>query len=319
MSIYYSDDSLTLHQGDALAVLSTMESGSVDCVVTSPPYFGLRDYGEPGQIGLEETPAEYIAKLVAVFVEVRRVLATTGTCWLNLGDSYATHQKGDGGSDRSTLSGRLDLKRPLWSFPSDRPQKNLLGLPWRTALALQDAGWILRNDIVWAKPNAMPESVTDRLSSRHEHLFLLVKSRRYHFDLNAIREPVTRPQRPRPQNGHNKTPAHAAATDNTGWKDHAVSPHEHGRNPGDVWTIPTTPYSSAHFATFPPKLPRLCILAGCTPGGRVLDLFAGSGTTLMVAQRLGRRAVGIDLSAQYCAMALQRCAGAPLWFGGGAA
>jgi DNA modification methylase len=311
---YFSDDSLTLLLGDARTVLPTLDAGSVDCVVTSPPYFGLRDYeGNPEQIGLEGSPAEYVAALVDVFAEVRRVLAEDGTLWLNIGDSYSAGGQGGNRGGRLEGGAHLDRVPAPTRVPGFKP-KNLLGVPWRVAFALQDAGWILRNAIVWHKPNAMPESVRDRLSTRHEMLFLLAKSRRYWFDLDPIREPLSRIDAPRPLGGRNKTPRHAAATDNTGWKDHAVAANERGRNPGDVWTIATTPLPDAHFAAFPLELPRRCIAAGCKPGGIVLDPFSGAGTTALAAQQLGRQAIGIDINAKYHDIALKRMADAPLPF-----
>lgn len=273
MTIYYQDDRVTLHHGDALDVLKTMDSGSVDCIVTSPPYFGLRDYGVDGQIGAETSPAEFVAALAAVFREARRVLADDGTLWLNLGDSYQSTGGMEGvgpnakvGSTKRQATGRT---RPRSGLPS----KNLLGIPWRVAFALQDDGWILRNDIIWHKPNAMPESVTDRLSTRHEHLFMLSKSPRYWFDLDPIRETT-------------------------------VTTHP-SRNPGDVWTIPTQPFPGAHFATFPPALPERCIQAGCKPGGTVLDPFSGSGTTGLAAAKHGHRYVGVDLNHEYLDLSLR--------------
>lgn len=319
---YYADASVTLYHGDALEVLRALPDTSVDCCMTSPPYYGLRDYGEPGQYGLEASPAEYVATLRAVFAEVRRVLRADGTCWLNLGDSYAGSGGASGRFSATGLEGTHPRTRPeadnphtfgKWNRSFGVPDKNLLGIPWRVAFALQDDGWVLRSEVVWHKPNAMPESVTDRPSSRHESLFLLAKNPRYWFDLDLIREPIVSDDAPRPISGRNLTPRHLAATDNTGWKDHAVSAHAKGRNPGDVWTLPTVPFPAAHFAVFPPALAERCILAGCKPGGTVLDPFAGSGTTGMVAGRHGRRFVGIDLSAAYLDLALRtRLAQAPL-------
>lgn len=268
MRPYFTDDSTTLYHGDAATVLATLPDGSADCIVTSPPYLGLRDYGVAGQIGAESSPAEYVAALVAVFREARRVLVDDGTLWLNLGDSYDS-------------------------------AKNLLGIPWRVAFALQDDGWILRNDIIWHKSNAMPESVTDRLSNRHEHLFMLSKSQRYWFDLDPIREP------------HESTPDRAGGTALRGQK--AIRPSgpnsgaysEGGRNPGDVWTIASQPFGGAHFATMPPALAERCVRAGCKPGGTVLDPFSGSGTTGLAAARHGRRYVGIDLNREYLDLSLR--------------
>jgi len=188
MTVHYSDDQVTLHHGDSLKVLSTLPDASVDSCVTSPPYFGLRDYGEPGQYGLEKTPAEYVETMRALFAEVRRVLADVGTLWLNLGDSYSAGGQGNGGKHGTIGS----VPQQSTRVPGFAP-KNLLGMPWRVALALQDDGWILRNAIVWNKPNAMPESVTDRLSCRYELMFLFSKSQRYWFDLDPIREPLIYP------------------------------------------------------------------------------------------------------------------------------
>ncbi|AYQ98553.1 methyltransferase [Mycobacterium phage Reptar3000] len=266
MTVYYADSRMTLYHGDAYTVADGLASGSVDSIVTSPPYFGLRNYGQPGQYGIEATPAEYVEKLRKLFGELRRVLADDGTLWLNLGDTY----KG----------------------------KNLLGMPWRVALALQDDGWILRNDVVWQKPNAAPQSSRDRLTGRYEHVFLFVKQSSYWFDLDPIRVKYDgdRAASRRARSGRvNK--ANSVASE---WK----PDDSKGRNPGDVWTIPTTPFPGSHFATFPQELPRRCILAGCKPGGVVLDPFHGSGTTGLVALGLGRRYVGIELNAAYLDLSL---------------
>ncbi len=303
MTPYYQDESVTLYHGDAVATLAEMESCSVDCIVTSPPYFGLRDYGVDGQIGAESSPAEFVEALVAVFREARRVLADDGTLWLNLGDSYAGSASGyREGSARADGKVREDghSRRNRNGTPAcGVPPKNLLGIPWRVALALQDDGWILRNDIIWAKPNAMPESVTDRLSNRHEHVFMFSKSRRYWFDLDPIREP------------HTSTPDRAGAAALRGQKaTRPAGPNSGaystgGRNPGDVWEIATRPFSEAHFATMPPALAERCVQAGCKPGGTVLDPFSGSGTTGMAAAKHGRRYVGIDLNAEYLDLSLK--------------
>lgn len=336
-SPYYSDDTVTLWHGDTLDVLRTLPDSSVDCCVTSPPYFGLRDYGQPGQYGLENSPAAYVEQMRAVFAEVRRVLAADGTLWLNLGDSYSSATKGSGGVGKSGLmrdgrpeSGRAsaDLvnaraKYEPRRFDLDVPAKNLLGIPWRVAFALQDDGWILRNDIIWAKPNAMPESVTDRLSSRHEHLFMLSKSRRYWFDLDAVREPVVYPAgslalnwsrdtkeadvpgQSMRQHRAGRTHGKAASANLAPTGVRHASQDERGKNPGDVWTIPTAPFSEAHFAVMPTALAERCVAAGCKPGGTVLDPFSGSGTTGLAAAKHGCRYVGIDLSADYLDLSLR--------------
>lgn len=298
-SDYYRDESVTLLLGDSLEVARTLTDGSADCIVTSPPYFGLRDYGNDGQYGAEASPAEYVETMRALFAELRRALADDGTLWLNLGDSYqsAGGMGGVGpnakvGSTKRQASGRT---RPT----SGMPNKNLLGIPWRVALALQDDGWILRNDIIWHKPNAMPQSVTDRLSSRHEHVFMLSKSQRYWFDLDAVRIPTSQPDRVRrDQVGGNK--AHTTQHSPGGIFEGATT-----RNPGDVWDITTQPFPGAHFAVFPPALPERCILAGCKPGGVVLDPFSGSGTTGMAATKHGRKYVGIDINSDYHDLALR--------------
>ena len=317
MSIYYQDESVTLHLGDSLDVLRTLPDQSVDCCVTSPPYFGLRSYlpdGHPDKAqerGLEQSPAEYVAGMVAVFAEVRCILTDDGCLFLNLGDSYSSGTRTTY-ADTGKASGRIVAERT----PSQIPGKNLLGIPWRVAFALQDDGWILRNDIIWSKPNAMPESVTDRLSTRHEHLFMFSKSPRYWFDLDPIREPAVTMQPGNPgyrANGKSdrRRKAHAAPPGQspqtnlipTGTR-HSRS-DEAGRNPGDVWTIATQPFTEAHFAVMPPELARRAVVAGCKPGGTVIDPFSGSGTTGLVAQRNGRKYVGIDISADYLDLSLR--------------
>jgi DNA modification methylase len=306
---YYTDEQVTLLLGDALETLRTLPDNSVDCCVTSPPYYGLRDYGIDGQYGIESSPAEYVETMRQVFGEVRRVLAKDGTCWINVGDSYSGGNRTTYDADSATKSVRSKghgVARPVTGLPG----KNLLGMPWRLAFALQDDGWILRNAIVWEKPNAMPESITDRLSTRYEQIFLFARSGRYWFDLDAIREPTT-------------GGAHArSAAANARWieKTREVNGGMSGapsktlgalketRNPGDVWSIPTQPYPEAHFAVFPSDLPIRCIKAGCKPGGTVLDPFSGSGTTGDAARRLGRKYIGIDLNPAYHDLAVKRFA-----------
>jgi DNA modification methylase len=334
---FFAEHDVALYQGDALTVLAQLPADSVNCVVTSPPYYGLRDYGADGQIGLEPSPAVYVESLRQVFAEVRRVLRPDGVMWLNLGDSYVARSGGyspDAPSNvarrngaPSTFNGgaREHLRQTLPA--KDKPNfaygladKNLLGVPWRVAFALQDDGWTLRNDVIWHKPNAMPESVTDRLSSRYEHVFLFTRSRRYWFDLNPIREPhrsiVTESGAVRYLREGEEYVNRAKAVNmdahkgDYGRNDGNVTQGRHGneagRNPGDVWTIATQPYPAAHFATFPPELARRCILAGCPQDGTVLDPFAGSGTTLMVARKLLRKSVGIELNPQYCELIVDR-------------
>lgn len=312
MTPYYADEAITLYHGDALAVLATLPAETVDCVVTSPPYFGLRDYGVPGQYGLEPTPAAYVETMRAVFAEVRRVLAPAGTLWLNLGDSYNAYN-GNRGRSATGLTRHDPLPVVSSGFGlTDKglPPKSLIGIPWRVAFALQDDGWILRSDVIWDKPNAMPESVTDRPSTTHEHVFLLAKQPRYHFDLDAIRVPYAPDTATRYASGYKQPSATIAAqikgtSAKNMFNGDLLGENPKGRNPGDVWTIPTQPFPAAHFAVMPPALAERCVKAGCKPGGTVLDPFAGSGTTGMVANRLGRRFVGIDLNLKYLDLALR--------------
>jgi len=286
----------------------------VQCCVTSPPYFGLRDYGHPGQIGLEKTPAEYVAALVEVFEGVRELLADDGVLWLNLGDSYAG---GGGGnyskSEKQTSHGEHITNvrnKPDWLVGAGLKPKDLVGAPWRVAFALQEAGWYLRQDVIWHKPNPMPESVTDRCTKAHEYLFLLTKSERYYFDHVAIQEPETM----KPQN--RLTPRKA----NPDAKVHGMPEYrqqEGGtgggmRNRRSVWSVNTAPYGGAHFATFPPALIEPCILAGSRTGDVVLDPFMGSGTTAQVAQALGRQWIGCELNTEYAPLQQARTAQAAL-------
>lgn len=326
---YHADDTLNLLVGDALEVLRTLQPGSVDCVVTSPPYYGLRDYcGNPQQIGLEESPATYVARLVEVFAEVRRVLADDGTLWLNLGDTYSGSWGNQShADDRADLHvgvrGRSALPKSTrtGSRKAGEPgPKNLYGIPWRTAFALQDDGWILRSDNVWAKRNFMPESVSDRTTRSHEYLFMFAKRPRYWYDADAIREDSDPEQEAHNQRYAREYSKHTERAADTGQPGNVNSigihsrPGKGGRNARSVWTISTTPLKEAHFATFPLELPRRCIAAGCKPGGTVLDPFSGAGTTAMAAQQLGRRAVGIDINAEYHDIALRRMSDAPLPF-----
>ena len=258
-----------------------------------------------GQIGAESSPAEFVAALVAVFREARRVLADDGVLWLNLGDTYYSGRGASGGVDAKNPARRfgtrsVDKGGANWAAP-----KNLLGIPWRVGFALQDDGWILRNEVIWAKPNAMPESITDRLSSKHEHLFLLSKKPRYWFDLDPIREERSEATLERYRYAFRANSNPASATKHLADGGMITNANELGRNPGDVWTIATQPFSEAHFATFPPALPERCIQAGCKPGGIVLDPFSGSGTTGLAAARHGRRYVGIDLNRDYLDLSLR--------------
>ena len=262
---------VTVLEGDSRTVLATLPEASVQCCVTSPPYFGLRDYGHNGQIGLEATTDDYVAEMVALFREVRRVLKDDGTLWLNLGDSYAGSGKGP---SQSLSAEARDMTHTMHTafVPDGLKPKDLIGIPWRVAFALQADGWYLRSDIIWHKPNPMPESVTDRPTKAHEYVFLLTKSARYYYDAAAIAEP---------------------SIDDT-------------RNARTVWSITTQPYKGAHFATMPPELARRCIFAGSKTGDTVLDPFGGAGTTGLVADRLGRDAVLVELNPTYAALARHR-------------
>jgi DNA modification methylase len=309
----------SLYVGDSRSVLAGMRDGSANCIVTSPPYWGKRDYGAAGQYGHENTPADYVATLRDVFREARRVLAEDGTCWLNLGDSYSASGGGATGM-HAYLGEHITTHRATGMHA-----KNLLGLPWQVAFALQADGWILRNAIVWHKPNAMPESVRDRLNCRHEMLFLLAKSPAYWFDLDPIREPhkTVHQREAGPSRGRNRPPGRPGrrtrppkygpgtpevTTSSRYGGDRHTRGHVNGRNPGDVWSICTRPYRGPHFAAYPIDLPLRCIAAGCKPGGTVLDPFAGSGTTGLAAIQLGRRFTGIDISPEFARLAAGRLA-----------
>ncbi len=301
--------------GDALALLRREPAGSVDCCVTSPPYWGLRDYGCEGQLGLEPTPDLYVAHLVDVFAEVRRVLRDDGVLWLNLGDSYAGGGHGSRDSERWPKQSRND-HTPVHAKKQARLKpKDLVGIPWRVAFALQADGWYLRSDIVWAKTAPMPEGVRDRPTRAHEFVFLLSKSARYRYDADAIREPIgdsmaraiangPRADRQYQHDEHNRFGKRSA---NRTFSDPDSLAHiASSRNARDVWTLNPDPYPGAHFAVMPEELARRCILAGCPAGGTVLDPFAGSGTVGAVAARHGRNAVLFDLNPDYCAMARRR-------------
>lgn len=313
-NIFFQDQYTTIINADVLAGLRSIEAESVHCVVTSPPYWGLRDYGVAGQIGLERTPEEFIAKLVDVFREVRRVLRPDGTLWLNMGDSYANDGKwggSTGGKHAAGLHGESGIGRQK-TFTGLKP-KDLVGIPWMLAFALRADGWWLRSDIIWSKPNPMPESVTDRPTKAHEYLFLLTKSERYYYDAEAVREPHTDKvfiDGKYPEGwGINKKEWQAPPKDGLAREGYRMKNREYnplGRNRRTVWSIPSQPYPDAHFATFPEKLVEPCILAGCPEGGTVLDPFGGSGTTGAVAKRLNRRAMLVEINPEYCGMMLRR-------------
>lgn len=374
---YYQDSSVTLYSGDATTILAALPTGSAHCIVTSPPYWGLRDYGtgkwiggdpdcphlaaahrggilqrcrrcgahrEDLQHGLESTPDVYVDRLRGVFAELHRVLVETGTVWLNLGDSYSAAPPGRTRDPMraSTLSGRTaaaPLRESVRRAGVERtraiPRKNLLGMPWRVAFALQRDGWILRNAIVWHKPNAMPESVRDRVSNRYEMLFLLVKQQHYYFDLDPIRQPLARPDAltentvigdvhkgqkagVEPAELRRGTAVYGKYHDTESFTGkppgRAMRPtgmrhsarHPQGKNPGDVWSISTRPLREAHFAAFPVDIPLRCIAAGCPEDGVVLDPFSGAATTGLAARQLGRSYIGIDLNPAFHEIGLRR-------------
>lgn len=324
---------LQILTGDWIVQLRSLPDQSINCCVTSPPYWGLRDYGVPGQLGLEKTPEEYVSKVVTGFREVGRVLRDAGTLWVNLGDCYAaagySNNKNTGGANREEGG-----KQKHTTLSGLKP-KDMVGIPWRVAFALQADGWYLRSDIIWHKINPMPESVTDRPTKAHEYIFLLSKKERYFYDAEAIKEPVNGGAHARKANGvnsrmvleraagkeHSKpnpsrshipgvTPKSAAA--GSGIKANesfhaAVCDLVPDRNKRTVWSVALAPYGEAHFATFPPDLIKPCILAGCPVGGTVLDPFFGSGTTGQVALELGRNCIGIELNPKYVELARQRC------------
>lgn len=335
-------------QGDCRDVLRTLPDQSVHCVVTSPPYFGLRDYGVDGQMGLERTPEEFIAGMVTVFRDVRRVLRAHGTCWINMGDSYnaGTSAKRKAPKTGVAVGGWNDAEIDGGSrinFPGCKP-KDLCGVPWMLAFALRADGWYLRQDIIWSKPNPMPESVRDRCTKAHEYLFLLSKSPRYYFDDEAIKEPLAASSIERlsqatlcQQAGSDRVPGKTNGsmkavrgkgnrktfrgggvyTSGQSFDNDAASCNDSAgntlneadvRNKRSVWTIATQPFKEAHFATFPPALVEPCILAGCPIGGTVLDPFGGAGTTGLVADRMQRNAVLIELNPESVEIARRRIA-----------
>lgn len=305
---------------DSLKGLKQLDDNSINCCVTSPPYWGLRDYGVEGQLGLESTPEEYVTKMVEVFREVKRVLRKDGTLWLNMGDCYASKPPGCDGVSyssglhgaqgdtkyRETLAKSVGTKRN--TVVGNLKPKDLVGIPWMVAFALRADGWYLRQDIIWHKPNPMPESVTDRCTKAHEYIFLLSKSRKYYYDHEAIKEDAKPESEKRYKstfhtgkkeiNGQGR-PGNASNT--PGYKKWTGK-----RNKRSVWTVTTRPFKEAHFATFPEKLIEPCILAGCPEGGIVLDPFMGSGTTGMVAAMHQRNFIGFELNPEYCKMAERR-------------
>jgi len=362
-----------IYEGDSLEVLKTLPDNSINCCITSPPYWGLRDYGtatwvggdencnhfrdnhvsnscttghsssqkeggiadsiyktvckkcgavrQDRQLGLEVTPEEYVSKLVAIFSEVKRCLTDDGTLWLNLGDTYF----GGGGGNQYSPENNGFMAKSFKANPEyeksagfnysyrnkkheDLKPKDMVGIPWMTAFALRYDGWWLRQDLIWHKPNPMPESVTDRCTKSHEYIFLLSKSQKYYFDYEAILEPYTEPMN---RWGGDKLVANGESMwdDGTGqstYRNRNMRPNENGRNKRDVWTVNTKPYNEAHFATFPENLIVDMVKAGCPPKGLILDPFMGSGTTGLVARKLDRNYVGIELNPKYISIAEQR-------------
>jgi len=295
-----------IYNSDCLAGLKTLPDQFVNCCVTSPPYYGLRDYGHDGQIGLEEKPEQYVQKLVEVFREVRRVLRNDGVMFLNLGDSYYNTNPGSGGKCKLEGAGKAmrearytTIKRKM---PIELKPKDLIGIPWMVAFALRADGWYLRQDIIWSKPNPMPESVTDRCTKSHEYIFLLSKSAWYYFDQEAIKKDCKtfdNSTRDRNLSKLNNTPGRTRMG--------GLQTNQYEKvNKRSIWTVATQPFSEAHFATFPPKLIVDCIKAGCPEGGIVLDPFMGAGTTAVVARKLNRNYIGFDLNPDYIKIAEKR-------------
>lgn len=307
-------------QGNVLNGFPEIPDKFVNCCITSPPYWGLRDYGVEGQMGLEPTPEEYIANMVKVFREVKRVLKDDGTLWLNVGDSYAAPGKNrteEQSTRNSTMQGGLAGQSTILKQQSkivgDLKPKDLVGIPWMLAFALRADGWYLRQDIIWSKPNPMPESVTDRCTKSHEYIFMLSKSQRYYYDHEAIKTPPKESSIQRwsqdidGQNGSDRVPGktkrghsrrHAGFNDR--WDKMTLSEQQSmGANKRSVWTVATKPFSEAHFATFPPELIVDCIKAGCPENGIVFDPFMGAGTTALVARKLNRNYIGRELNPEY--------------------
>lgn len=343
MTISLLDGRVEIIVDDVMAALARMPSDSVDCVVSSPPYWGLRDYGVEGQLGLEPTLAEHLTVMVAVFAEVRRVLKPTGTCWINYGDCYATTPNGKSAADYKAegTDDRTFRDKPFSTIGGFLKAKDLCMIPNRLAIALQEAGWWVRSEIIWAKPNPMPESIRDRPATAHEKIFMLTKAPRYFYDKDSVKQPVSPNTNPRISqdlakqtgsyraNGGSKSngPMRAVvegssrkiAAENQSMigqkasREAALSLTVESRNlrnyepaPVDVWNIATRGFSEAHFATFPPELAERCILAGCPKDGVVLDPFGGAGTTGLVAARHGRRAILIELNPEYAELGQRR-------------
>ena len=304
-----------IYCGDAAEVLRTLPPESVNMCVTSPPYYGLRDYGESGQIWIEKTPAEYIARLVVVFEEVRRVLVKDGTLWVNIGDSYAGSGKGPmslavagNGKNKELYQKDSRIYEVPKTWDKIKP-KDLIGIPWLLAFALRERGWYLRSDIIWHKRNCLPESVTDRPVKSYEHIFLLSKSPRYYYDYKAIMEPLKQVSIERYKRGRSAHSKYVGKQGITRERENFADFPQEGKRKRDVWEVSTNTYRmDEHFAMYPEKLIEPCILAGSAQGGVVLDPFFGSGTTGAVAKRLGRDFIGIDISERFIEKAKARIA-----------
>lgn len=320
MTPYYQSASVTIYQADSRTAWQHLPECSADAIVTSPPYFGLRDYGVEGQIGLEDTPEDYIHGLADLLTGYGEgVLRPEGSLWLNLGDTYNAYagNRGVGGWEKGTTreTHRVSDIRPsgYGLTAKDWQAKCLLMIPERVVLALIERGWILRNKVVWAKPNGMPSSVTDRLATKWEYVFHLVRQQRYHYDLDAIRQPAKSSAKEYLSAGASVRKNHAyGAVNGAPLGDKSFRKFDGLVNPGDVWQIPTQPYPETHFAVYPPELVRRPILATVPEGGTVLDPFFGSGTTGVMAHTLGRRCVGVEINEHYCAMAADRLQQEPI-------
>ena len=294
--------------------LKLLDDNSIDCCVTSPPYWNLRDYGVDGQIGLEQTPEEYVQQMVDVFHEVKRALKPEGTLWLNLGDSYSGSGKGAANypgdyPKQNTNAGSLTTKGTVGYVPPGLKSKDLVGIPWMIAFALRADGYYLRQDIIWAKPNPMPESVTDRCTKSHEYIFLLSKSEHYYYDNEAIAEDTVYPVGSRPDKKRGEFKGKYHAHEDFKHISDSFRTIRDKRNKRSVWTVATRPFRGAHFATFPEQLIEPCILAGCPEGGIVLDPFMGAGTTAVVAWKHNRNYIGFELNPEYVKISENRLAG----------
>ena len=301
MQTYYKDKFVELYHGDCLEVLKALPSESVQMCVTSPPYFGLRDYGIEGQMGLEETPEEYVSKLVNVFHEVKRILKNDGILWVNLGDSYYNYRPGGISQPKQTLAksdGAVCLSTPKRNKVfSGIKEKDLMGIPWMVAFALRNDGWYLRQDIIWSKPNPMPESVQDRCTKSHEYIFLLSKSKSYYYDKEAVQEKAICAFDNRGERADSRRGTECnSINSNTG----------EFKNKRSVWNINTKPYKEAHFATFPLEIPEICIKAGSKEDDIVLDPFNGAGTTGVACTKWKRNYIGIDLNSEYLDISKKR-------------